>query len=592
MPIRHFNRSKKLMKTALRVIAILGWVVFAESCSGVAQAQEADPVKLHLQSHAQEYEWFNHAANGFDGVPYLLLRLLPELEPEIWGVPTDRFSRFGFRSTQNDQTRPLPTGLAWDPLIPRPDPNGTLLHKVTLTCSACHTGYVRTRDGVRELVGAPNTQIDVRAWRRAFELTVAKRMSTPEKIQDLATAINALIDTKEATCFYSGQSGVDAALETEQRNRFKNNLVAELADFARKVQGGKLAVDLQRLTSYSKDNRPPLNGHTPGQSDGTGDLVPKLLLLDDLIAARGAPDPRQATISALSEFLSKPRPALRPENATATDILSTWYQKRHTVSQIDGSVKSPFFRNIAAILAVAGSPMQVNAHNADFSAKFLSELPPPAYPFPIGKEAAERGKQLFQKHCSVCHHDGNQQAYASLRTDPNRARVLNQATVELLLRHFRASVPAGFTYKDPQGNTIDPHQLGIDEVVNANRAQPEHQGYVTDGLEGLWARAPYLHNGSVPTLRHLLTGSTNRPKRFVRGSIDYDAVFVGWMWRESELSQLRETDSMATLYDTQWDGCSNAGHDTDIMVEGEIRKLDWNDDPDGLHDLLEYLKTF
>src|SRR6476620_6260266 len=67
-----------------------------------AQVAHDSDVAAHLQSHAQEYEWFNHAANGYDGVPFLLLRLLPEVEPEIWGQPDERFGRFGFRSTKND----------------------------------------------------------------------------------------------------------------------------------------------------------------------------------------------------------------------------------------------------------------------------------------------------------------------------------------------------------------------------------------------------------------------------------------------------------------------------------------------------------
>ena len=59
-----------------------------------------------------------------------------------------------------------------------------------------------------------------------------------------------------------------------------------------------------------------------------------------------------------------------------------------------------------------------------------------------------------------------------------------------------------------------------DDVITG-RVTPANQGYVTSVLDGIWSRAPYLHNGSVPTLYHLLVPS-ERPQQFLRGSIDYD----------------------------------------------------------------------
>ena len=52
-------------------------------------------------------------------------------------------------------------------------------------------------------------------------------------------------------------------------------------------------------------------------------------------------------------------------------------------------------------------------------------------------------------------------------------------------------------------------------------------------------------------------------------------------------------DSVAAVYDTSWDGCANTGHDTDVLVLGKKRKLDWSGDEnrDSLNDLIEYLKT-
>src|SRR5262249_58687956 len=63
-------------------------------------------------------------------------------------------------------------------------------------------------------------------------------------------------------------------------------------------------------------------------------------------------------------------------------------------------------------------------------------------------------------------------------------------------------------------------------------------GYVNMPLDGLWARAPYLHNGSVPTLRDLLdeaprkpgtTETGKRPAGFYRGDDEYDPMEVGFL---------------------------------------------------------------
>ncbi|MCD0462376.1 c-type cytochrome [Roseiconus lacunae] len=549
---------------------------------------EKDAQVAYIEGNRTGYEWFAHAANSFQGVPFLLLRTLPEVEPEIWGAPDEKFSRFGFAFTASDrkENRPLPTGLSWDPMSESPG-GASPVRSVSLACGACHIGHVRTDDGVLDLVGAPNTQIDVRAWRRAFELTVEKRLSSPEMAQAFAADVKAKIESKPAGYFYGNE---DPERETTERAVFVQHLSSVLDTLARRITSNQLTVHLQRISSYGKDNRPPLNGGSVGQSDGSGDLIPKLLLLDAVSTAQASGN-AGAIPDALQRFLGQRYPAIVADNATVTDNVSTWMQVDRSVAQLDGSVRSPFFRNIAASLAVAGNPQNVNAENAAICVNFLHRLPPPAYPFEIDREKAEQGKQLFQENCLVCHFPGNKAVYHNVGTDMNRARVLRKPTVDLFLRHFRASIPQGFKYTDANGTEVSPLDLDPDDVVNANRVHEEHQGYIAGGIEGVWARAPYLHNGSVPTLWHLLSPHRDRPTRFVRGSIDYDRDRVGLAWNLSDLVFLRKRDPIATLYDTTRDGCSNSGHDFDVVVDGKLRKLDWSDDDAGRDQLLEYLKT-
>jgi hypothetical protein len=74
-----------------------------------------------------------------------------------------------------------------------------------------------------------------------------------------------------------------------------------------------------------------------------------------------------------------------------------------------------------------------------------------------------------------------------------------------------------------------------DELARWN-AVKDLLGYKARPLDGIWATAPYLHNGSVPTLYHLLLPPAERPKSFWLGSRDYDAEKVGYVWESKPAS--------------------------------------------------------
>jgi hypothetical protein len=116
-----------------------------------------------------------------------------------------------------------------------------------------------------------------------------------------------------------------------------------------------------------------------------------------------------------------------------------------------------------------------------------------------------------------------------------------------------------------------------------------HDGYNALPLTGLWAQAPYLHNGSVPTLYHLLMPS-ERPVVFMKSRLDFDPEKVGFFW-DANLEQPSGIKE-GYLYDTaSTPAISNAGHDADITIDDVTYKLDWSDDSAGAMALIEYLKT-
>jgi len=570
-------------------------------------AEEKAAYDGYLKTHASDYDWFAHASDAYGGgIPLILLRSLPDLAPDIFGKPEEQFARFGFLPDA-DSGSPLPLGLSWDSMDAAHP--AQQFHPVALTCGACHIGRVRLDNGsYMTLVGAPNTQIDVRKWRKAFEQTAHQLLGTPTDIAAAADRLRKVISSKPPNYYYRNYRGVADPVEGGERQAFlstaggKDVAAAILTAFAGKVLLGELATNKEKATSYSKSNAPPLDGGSPGQSDGSGDLIPRLLLLDTVMTV--GPEKTFQTFAA-TNF-----PALPVQLATVTDILSTWQMANEHVAQVDGSVKSPVFRNVAASLAVAGDPSMVNIQNAGITAQFISHLPPPAYPFAIDADMASRGKALFKDNCAGCHRtfNGNLYSVQQIGTDPNRSRVLNADALSLFVKHFIASVPADYEVTDASGAKIKLHDVSPDEVI-VNRTELANQGYVTNALDGAWARAPYLHNGSVPTLYHLLVPS-ERPAKFVRGSISYDGAKVGYQWDATKYDALRSADATAAVFDTSWDSSSNGGHDKNLTIDqagkilrigwegspqpGEVHvRLDWSgqDNKKALADLLEYLKT-
>ena len=99
-------------------------------------------------------------------------------------------------------------------------------------------------------------------------------------------------------------------------------------------------------------------------------------------------------------------------------------------------------------------------------------------------------------------------------------------------------------------------------------------GYVAVPLDGLWLRAPYLHNGSVPSLADLLEPAERRPRGFWRGYDVIDPVKVGF------ISEGAAAEREGSWYDTTHPGNSNAGHDYGTALTPELKRA-----------LLEFLKT-
>jgi len=196
---------------------------------------------------------------------------------------------------------------------------------------------------------------------------------------------------------------------------------------------------------------------------------------------------------------------------------------------------------------------------------YIVSLRPPVYPFLIDTELAVQGEAVFETHCAACHG-----TYGEDWTYPNLLVGLEQVGTD----------PA---YAQQMMDLNEPYTDWFKQSFYGQSAWVEPAaGYIAPPLDGVWATAPYLHNGSVPTLDVLLD-STRRPRYWSRDFDKpvYEQNALGWRYRA--LGQGKSKASAAEqkfIYDTTLPGYGNEGHTFADALEDTQRRA-----------LLEYLKT-
>jgi hypothetical protein len=497
----------------------------------------------YLVAHADEFESYKNTALGNLGVPMIMLRLFPEIFPDIWGPDSEHFASVGFAADPYEPWRVLPLGLGYagsDPAIPTQLGNFNV-NVVTLTCGGCHIGRVQGSDGtVRTIVGAPNTQFD------GFRTAVFRTVNDPRY---LSGNFLAALKAKPLGWVYGDptqlvQEYVERQIFAQAADTFLKNTKDGSNFFAQRWMD-----TLGKFTYGSSPNPPSPSAPQPGYLDAIGAGITIVV------------DP--------TKFDDPTLKAILPPGPAQIDIMSVWAQSARPMAQWDGSIPDHLHRNLAAEFGVVGDPAHVSMKNVELTTPFTDGLPAPPYPFGVDQAAWVRGKQLFASACASCHYDGNASIFppSYVGTDPNRAEIWTPFTVGALRQVLRGACtdPA---FCNPGGQPIADGQI----VTPTG-------GYMALPLSGIWARAPYLHNGSVPTLAALLVPS-KRPAQFWRGNITYDETNVGF-------TSDKAVTSYAAIYDTTYSGNSNVGHDTPAF----LGNIDWGNDPVALYDMLEYLKT-
>jgi hypothetical protein len=242
----------------------------------------------------------------------------------------------------------------------------------------------------------------------------------------------------------------------------------------------------------------------------------------------------------------------------SADMPSIWNMGLREGMWLNWCGETPSARSVVidSALGLQAKPGTVVAHAA-WIQEFATRKRPPKYPYPIDAGLAAKGKVVFDAHCNSCHglgggtRAGQIIGIGEVKTDNNRlitwtaqaADIANQAVEKLGVK-----------------------RVGI--------TKPKIEGYQAVPLDGIWLRAPYLHNGSVPNLTELLEPQEKRSKVFYRGYDLYDPVQVGFDTTSPEAQRV------GYRFDTSVKGNGNQGHLYGTELPPAEKKA-----------LIEYLKT-
>ncbi len=407
-----------------------------------------------------------------------------------------------------------------------------------LSCASCHAGRLYDGDGSptgQVWLGLPNTALDLEAYGQAIYRSLQFALA---READLMLVVRLLYpDIRE-----SELDSLERFVMPESRRRLEQ-LATTIAQPLPYRQGGPgtsngLAALKLRLGVASADRRMPDASYVSTPDLG-GTALRSSLVYDGVYFPPGRPqftrmqaaEPSQAHVDALARIAA---------------LFTTGTQ--------GGTPQS----------AVAAIPAMIETF------AFISSYRPPAFPGRIDEKLAQRGRGLYESQCQSCHGAySNDSVPFQLISFPNVAVAISEIDTdpERLLRGTNELLDA------IERSAMSPYL----SVAPA-------RGYVASPLTALWATAPYLHNGSVPTLWHLMHPD-QRPERFQTGGhrLSWELVGIDGSVDRSGLYRFPDgyqPTSRPRIYDTSLPGKSNRGHERPFDVMSPADKLA----------LLEFLK--
>jgi hypothetical protein len=558
----------------------------------------AEIVRLDQNWTAAQRKRYHHTPQGTRLVPYEWFKALeqPCLSLLGCGMFTDPayLDRFGFIPSEADpEMNPdgLPVGFAVDrefvdPLTKKTYP------VVGLNCAACHTNEMYYGKYAVQVEGAPAT-IEVTSFQKALGLALAFNTSFPFRIGRYARFEQRVLgpnasDEQKAALKASFDAFLDAALAekkvVDDRHIYDNIAGFRRTDALARIGNQVFAADTKIDANYVVSTAPV--------------RFPQIW---------------DASWFNWVQYNSSIADPLVRNIGEALGVRAVVKLYGPDAGQFENSVNVKGLRTLEDLLAGPG-PFKGLA-----SPKWPSVFPA------LDRQKVSRGAELYKQHCQACHLPPMEELVADLEsaaytdrpgpkywwkndlgnwflkvtdvkiedigTDPHEATDFTSRTADTGdLKKGVVSARAGLdlvtrgigsrfyeTEKIPAEERAvwaggrDPKDVAVrDELIY--KARP---------LNGIWAVAPFLHNGSVPNLYLLLSPQAERPHTFWAGSKQFDPVKVGYDSAEM---------SGASLFDSSKPGNGNGGHEfkDGPLGKGVIGPLL---SPDDRMAIIEYLKS-
>jgi hypothetical protein len=267
-----------------------------------------------------------------------------------------------------------------------------------------------------------------------------------------------------------------------------------------------------------------------------------------------------------------PRHELGLHDDMCEDVPAWWLLKKKKTMYFTGGADAHSVRSkMQFMMTPLTSRADFDKHETAFQdiEAYLRTIEAPRYPFSIDRTLAAAGEKLFSKTCSSCHG-----TYGDNPTYPNKIIPIDEIGTDR--KRFEGVTEEFADYYN--------QSWFAKEKYDGCKALPSN-GYQAPPLDGIWATAPYLHNGSAPTVYHVLN-SKARPALFTRsyktGEADYDKVKLGWKFTELTKPPAEPLTPIERrkIYDTKQPGRGNGGHTFGDHFNDEERMA-----------VIEYLKT-
>jgi len=507
--------------------------------------------------------------------------LLANLKSAKTGKPfLEDMERFGFLPDAKSSTNPygMPVGMT----VGRSrNASAKGVEMVGFSCAACHAGEL-TYHGKRVRIDGAPALIDLQGYQVEFQQSLDATLKDPR-------ALLALVIAMDRTQNMPDTPSADSA------GTYANDPSLQGADDGKSVPNADPSFhSVPSAVADAAQPAAPKPGFAERMRTSIAFLKARVAHIRNgkLLLDGTEPGPGRIDAFGAARNLLFPGAAMRMQSPVSFPYIwgvpDTTQQRAAGQGQLwihyDGNTNSILERNIGQALGMGAvfdpktyeSTLRIaNLHRLEV---LTHKLQPPVWPAdvlgPIDQAKAQQGEVIFKDKCEGCHQD-KLYALGDVGTDPMRANSFGQPVGNQPFPAAVAPILEGLKKRAFDDDGISPADQA---TMDANPAIWRATGkYMARPLHGIWATAPYLHNGSVPTLYHLLHADT-RPAKFYVGNREFDPGKVGYH------SENAGAGGNSWVYDTTQPGNSNIGHSGEQFGTTLLE--------DQKAELLEYLKGY